>query len=857
MNEILGTPGGPAMTRACANELHVNQNRKLPGGKGDHSTPIELNSSTNITEIVSDYIGRGWSPIPVPHQQKGPDIQDWPNLNIDENNLADYFKDEKQNVGLLLGGVNGLIDIDLDCAEAVELAPFFLPPTHLKGGRGKRPNSHWFYNSPNFKSMQFSHGKKEDGDGMIVEIRGLSSSGTPQQTLVHPSIHPSGDEYIWNEFWEPASVEKDALVNKVKQLAAASLLARHWPSLGTRNNTAMALAGTLLCNEFDNHEWIVEFIEKVAKVGEGKPKVGCYEKIGRDTARKLDEGQQVTGFPTLKRLIGSEGIAERFSDWMGLKNTGPSFNELQEQIDLLSEASTSRHIQEIIDQMVSTKLTPLEVEDLLQQVKKATKRSMKALRDSFREASNNSDQSGDIGMDIAEQTLIRNYGGGEHLIRAADKSFWCYTGTHWTRTTDEQVKRLILEIVQQNVDPSVISYSHASDQALSLLKALQAKEGDPLRFTKEPKPIVNVLNGELWVDENGDVELREHRANSYLINCLDVEYDPEASCPTFDKALLGIFSNAKGEPDDLGSYSSVPYDMSRHWNEFMGYVIQPQRDIPSYWMIRGGGDNGKTMLIKILIELMGISTITSGRIHKLEENKNGIGGLVGKLMFYDDDVKTGTRLPDGLLKQMSESKLMTGELKFINSFEFICVALPVLLCNNYPYVADLSWGMRRRGYIIPFDRIFKSGVDKDPTLFNRIKENEMSGVLNRALEGLKRLRQRGEFLEPAPCLREKDIFLAHGNSLNAFIQTQCLQDKEDQSCKQGLKEFYMLFESWCHENGIKKHPTRIQVGKDLDNLGYRITRPGNLPTVHGLMHGTPSTKTKEEGLKDSWNPPDY
>ncbi|MDA1109095.1 MAG: bifunctional DNA primase/polymerase [Nitrospinae bacterium] len=772
-------------------------------------------SNTTPYQAAESYLERGWFPIDVEYKTKNPEGEHWQNRRISKENIHTRFNKKEQNVRILLGISNGLIDVDLDCPEAVELAPFFLPPTHLKGGRGERPNSHWFYCCPNFKTMQFSHGKKEDDDGMIVEIRGITSSGTPQQTLVYPSVHPSGDKYIWNESGNPAPIEQEVLIKKVKQLAAASLLARHWPVLGARNNTAMALAGTLLRSEFKDQEWVVDFMEKVGKAGGGSPIPGCYKQIVEDTSRKLDEGQQVTGFPTLKRFIGSDAVADKFRDWMGLKNTGPSFSELVEQIDDLSEESIPSDIQNIIDQMVSTQLTPIEEEDLLQRIKRATKRSIKALRDSLRETSNSCDQSGDIGMDIAEQTLVQHFAGGEHLIRAADKSFWKYTGTHWERATDEQVKKLILELVQQNVDPSLISYSHAADQALSLLKAKQAKEGDPLRFTKEPKPIINVINGELSVDGNGNVELREHRADSFLTYCLDVKYDPDATCPIYDEALLGIFSNAKSDSEES---RAIPVEMSRHWNEFMGYAIQPHRDIPSFWLLRGGGDNGKTMLIKVLIELMGSSSVYSGRINELERNPYGTGELAGKLIFYDDDVRTGTRLPDGILKQMSESKLMSGQLKFINSFEFVCVALPVLLCNNFPSVADLSYGFRRRAHVIPFDRIFRNGVDKDPTLFSRIKKDEMSGILNRSLEGLKRVRERGEFLEPSPCLREKYIFLAHANPLENFIQTECWQNKEDKTCKQDIKGFFEAFETWCNDNRIKKYPTRILVSRAVSHL---------------------------------------
>src|SRR5690606_3911712 len=101
----------------------------------------------------------------------------------------------------------------------------------------------------------------------------------------------------------------------------------------------------------------------------------------------------------------------------------------------------------------------------------------------------------------------------------------------------------------------------------------------------------------------------------------------------------------------------------------------------------------------------------------------------------------GTRLPDGLLKKLSEQKLMTGERKHGGTFEFQSSVVPVFLCNNPPNVADLSGGLRRRANVIPFRRVFKP-EEQNPELFRTILSSELPGVLNRALEGLRELRNR-------------------------------------------------------------------------------------------------------------------
>lgn len=55
-----------------------------------------------------------------------------------------------------------------------------------------------------------------------------------------------------------------------------------------------------------------------------------------------------------------------------------------------------------------------------------------------------------------------------------------------------------------------------------------------------------------------------------------------------------------------------------------------------------------------------------------------MGSLFGKYLLVDDDVRAGARLPDGILKTISEAKEVTGELKFGPAFNFVVRTVPVL-----------------------------------------------------------------------------------------------------------------------------------------------------------------------------------
>jgi putative DNA primase/helicase len=324
----------------------------------------------------------------------------------------------------------------------------------------------------------------------------------------------------------------------------------------------------------------------------------------------------------------------------------------------------------------------------------------------------------------------------------------------------------------------------------------------------------------LWIARDASTELRPHQYNSYLTYVLDVAYSPQAICPEFDRTIRQIFER-----------SSDPDDMVHHYQEFMGYTIQPLRDIACYFMMKGQGNNGKTKLIETIEKLISARCIFSGRLAEIEENRFSMGSLAGKLVLLDDDIDTGTKLPDGLLKKLSERKLLTGELKFKDSFEFVATCLPVLLANNFPLCADLSYGQRRRAQIIPFDRVFSPHED-DRALFPRIWRSELPGILNRAIEGLRRLRHRGVFLEPNDCVRARYEWLAQANPLVAFIAERC---RAKQANHIPLTDFYIAFTQWAAEAGIRNVPARNTLRANLSNLGYPVRHTKhNSSEVFGL-----------------------
>lgn len=421
---------------------------------------------------------------------------------------------------------------------------------------------------------------------------------------------------------------------------------------------------------------------------------------------------------------------------------------------------------------------------------------------------------GDAGEYLLTSMFQRYFHGGSHIALGSDGNIYTYTGKKWSITNPEEIKGKILETIDTLPGAKSRQKSPLMKQAMDLLKPTLTLR--PQIDLKQPLPhVINCDNGELWISPNGNVELRGHSPSSFLRHCLDVKYDPAARSPLFDKAILEIFSK-----------TDKPKKMVRHWHDLTGYLIQPTRDIPLILILYGGGGNGKTALVNIITSLMGEELVTWDRISSASKNQFFFGNLVEKLLLVDDDVSIGTKLPDGELKKISEAKLLTGEKKHANAFSFVCLAVPVLLCNSPMSLSDVGSGMQRRLMVIPFERHFEES-EIDRTLFACIKKTEMSGILNHAIAGFQRVMRRGlSFNRPKAVTVAGKRWFDEANPIATFIAERC-ERGANYSVK--LSVLYAAYEEWAKEGGFSSTQQKTHFSRNVQNIigaGSKKTNSG-------------------------------
>ena len=432
------------------------------------------------------------------------------------------------------------------------------------------------------------------------------------------------------------------------------------------------------------------------------------------------------------------------------------------------------------------------------------------------------DDLGDLARLLAEMTLRKSFNGGKNLIYNYNSQFWTYNGVYWQTVSREYIGKFVIQNLDLLRTKMTIKQSENElvTNAVNLIARLKATADDPLDLKCKPKPIINCLNGELWLNSKGDYKFKKHKAESHLINVSNVKFNPKATCPKYDAALRETF---KKLPDCE--------DVMRHFYEIIGYILHPEKRPAQFFLFRGHGSDGKTTQMKIISALLGDAVLPESIERFATGNfadSHATSSLVGKLLVYDDDLDKNFTLPDGTMKKLAEDGLITANPKGAQPFTFTKICTVVMCCNGVPKTKDMSRGIRRRAQVVPFTRGFGYDDEDNENTVNlniadEIIETELPGILNKALEGLKRLKQRGYFKEPQSCLDAKNSWLDCANPVAGFIRDRVDITKHYTTDKIPFNDLYSKFVDYCAEQNILRVPTKIQFKETLNELQFKIS----------------------------------
>ena len=453
----------------------------------------------------------------------------------------------------------------------------------------------------------------------------------------------------------------------------------------------------------------------------------------------------------------------------------------------------------VLDLYLDPELKAFAREPLIKQAAKLTGCSLAGLRDDIRRDIPSDDEARKDDLDYARE-MLESFGDG-NLVYAAG-GFWAWRGDQGRWQLVERPE--ISQAVQHTLEGQTRITANVVESVTRV--AINAIYKPGTRFNEPAPDRINVLNGTLE-RQGGAWVLRNPSREDYLTAQVPVAYDPDAKCPRFLQYLDEIF---QADTDKVAKALVVL--------ELIGYSLLQACPFPAFPMLVGGGANGKSVLLDVLLNLVGRDQAAAQPLARLGDRFVN-GSLRGKLINLLPEMSVGEALKDGPLKAFTAGDLVSGEFKGQDGFEFKPFSTLWTATNTMPYTRDLSDGMARRTIVIPFNRRFNES-ERDPDLTGKLL-TELPGIMAAALHALLGVYERGGFTRPASSQAALAEWFKDSDQVALFVEDVCLMGP---NCGPTLhKELFDAFKEWCGSQNIKHSVT----GKTFTT---RLTKLGAVPT---------------------------
>lgn len=383
----------------------------------------------------------------------------------------------------------------------------------------------------------------------------------------------------------------------------------------------------------------------------------------------------------------------------------------------------------------------------------------------------------------------------------AGKRWLSWNGQRWLDDEAPAYRMLVDRAEKMMSQPSTAPEARADLMKLlnvpkqeSVMKALSRREGIRLNgdeFDQNPF-LMGVPNGVLNL-ETGELSARGNPTD-YITKSTSPRYpyDPEAPTPTlFLKFLKEVMSN-----DD---------EMAGYLLSILGYAMLGYQREQMFWMLVGGGQNGKGTLVRVLHDILGdYAAFASPALYM----KNRFGdapssapradlmALQGK-RFMPTSEPVGGAFNDTVLKgHTGDDPIRARALHSNREIEFRPTHTLFFLTNDPPTTDDVGVSMRRRARIIRFDEDFTNR--RDPDMEANLKK-EGAGILRLLAVAAKHYLEHG-LAEPAKVTAWSEEYIAENDPLVSFLADTCIIDRHS---KVQAKIFYEAYHDWAIREDLK------------------------------------------------------
>lgn len=221
-------------------------------------------------------------------------------------------------------------------------------------------------------------------------------------------------------------------------------------------------------------------------------------------------------------------------------------------------------------------------------------------------------------------------------------------------------------------------------------------------------------------------------------------------------------------------------------------------------LFKGPGRAGKGTMMKVLESTMPVEARCAVSPFKWD-NEYYLANLAGKRLNVVGELPDDEAIPAAQFKTVTGRDTLTGRHPAHRPFSFRNAAAHIFNTNHYVYTKDHSDAFHSRWILLEFvnSRIGRE-EEIDAGLADRIIKEEMPAIMAWALQGAKRLQDRGYFLETTVHRRMMDQWRRRTSSVLEFLldPDECrIGPVDTNQCRRSA--FYDAYSQWCRMSNRK------------------------------------------------------
>lgn len=313
---------------------------------------------------------------------------------------------------------------------------------------------------------------------------------------------------------------------------------------------------------------------------------------------------------------------------------------------------------------------------------------------------------------------------------------------------------------------------------------------------------------------NGTLELRGgnfRQSNPYdcLTMQLGCEFASDAKAPRWEQFLDEVF----GGDEELIEYIQ----------RAVGYSLTGDTSEQVVFLCYGSGANGKSVFLEVVRQLLGdyagaasFDTFDAGNRNSAS---NDLAALKGKRLVTVIETEEDRRLAEAKVKMVTGQDEITCRFLFKEFFTYRPQFKLWMAMNHRPVIRGTDRGIWRRIRLIPFTQSFEGREDRG--LIGKLT-NELPGILNWALEGLRKWQESG-LAVPKAVKEATEEYRRESDSIGQWIDERTMPAPVG---KLRSSEAYRDYSEWALERGERPFnqknwgQTLIEKGHSRDKDRY-------------------------------------